>query len=1778
MKRCIFFIICLLCCYRFNAQNTYTYQYWFDNTDENIYTVNFSGNIFQADLDVRHLTDGIHSLNYHIMDTSYNWSSPQSYMFVKMSLLGQGLAEMGDDLTCHYWFNQDDENKKASSFGNGIFTLDVSELTDGIHTLNIIIEGEMYSSPQSYMFVKMSSLGQGLAEMGDDLTCHYWFDQDEENKMTSSFGNGIFTLDVSELTDGIHTLNIILEGEMYSSPQSYMFVKMSSLGQGLAEMGSELSYIYWFDKDHDKAEKGSLSNGIYVLDVDTLNYGVHTFNIMLKGEMYSSPQSYMFAKLPIQYQDTIIRMIDKWEYWINEDYDSRIISKLTPTLDSLSIISLLAVEPQEIRSNCFHFVANDGEPYINAKNQINFRFWTVDKHLLEMNDYYIDDKVKEEIDAELIEPNTTTEFPKPDSNDIKWFKLIAQVGDSLSFKADKACSLQLFSPSGEEVFGASGPESIKYGGCYAWEDGYYYLAVHDAHGSNENISLTYQFIHKYAVLSWNVRNVGNGGVSTITLQGNGFNSLIDACLVNDNNDTIKNIYIYHDKNTTTTLSFDFFNQTLGEYDLVADFYDETIKVNDFLTVEYPIEIELVTDVSYASSFLRGSASTYTYIVTNKGNMSAYAIPLYMYISTPNDCIKRIDIEGLGLKSIIADWNLDSLSPHELEAYKQWADEMGDTHYFFTFHVIDEETGEPMVVKSNYFFVNFAPNETKVIKVHVELDCMETVYVWMTPPSDPIPPYFGPGGGNFDDGDSGGDGDDGSGGDGDGEPDDSGDGGSDDDDSGDDGSGGDGDDDDGGSGGDSNSGGESGGNDYSGSSGNMGGYGDANPYCCVVDQITCFLNILCGGLDIADLILGFAPNTPITAIVSVSSCVCNAVSILNSKLNDFVCENDSFNVNIFDMSVMEMGSWIGAIGSCVSAIVPGGNVDRIGKLLSAVSLGITAGNIITIIDDCKRAFTEPKPNCFNGNPVGGGSTPVNSSDPNDIYGYTAESGSKFMRQDIQKINYEIEFENDTTLANAAAHTIVVTDTLDANRFDLASFSAHGVTIGEKILHLNGEQNFVYTLDLRPEIYVIAQIQQEYDVNTGIIKWTISSLDPMTMEPTTDPDQGALPVNYYGDGVGTLNYSVRLKDYFDDGTEISNRACIVFDLEAAIVTPTWTNIVDAVNPTSQIEEAVPFADSLRFVFNSEDNRSGVWYHTLYHRNDSTNMEWDVLKTRIFEDSYTMKLESLQNSEYLVMATDSAGNNETKTLEPEYLFTLDSLNYYELLAYSTDEKGDVTGSGIYVEGSDIEIESIPTEGYHFVQWNDFTNDNPKTVHLTQDTTFIAQFAINQYDVTLAVQDSLMGTVSGAGIYEHNEVVNVVADENKGYVFLYWLESDTIVSTEAEFSFEIKCDRNLIAVFGPADAHYTMLKEGWNWYSTYIDFRRDNGFEKLTDGLDTNGEVIKSQTQFVTYYDGYDTWDGSLTEVDNKNMYMIDMSTEHYLMMEGVISNVSQTSMTLKPGWNWISYPIDKTQTLTRSLKDFTPKDGDYFKSQTGYATYYEGYGWDGSLLSLEPGQGYMYMNNDTVEKTLTYSKSYIRKNKVNNVTTDGNHWKADVNKYPNNMNVTAVVAIDGTELMSGDLEIGVFANGECRGSAKAVYKEMADRYVFFLTIYGEGDEELTFKLYDALLDVEYLETSEIMTFNVDATIGNINNPYIINYATVSVEDNEVELVDNIYPNPVNVRETVYLNKNYEKVEVINSLGITVKSYYNVNKIDGIREPGVYIIKTFEGKTIVHNKLIVK
>ena len=272
---------------------------------------------------------------------------------------------------------------------------------------------------------------------------------------------------------------------------------------------------------------------------------------------------------------------------------------------------------------------------------------------------------------------------------------------------------------------------------------------------------------------------------------------------------------------------------------------------------------------------------------------------------------------------------------------------------------------------------------------------------------------------------------------------------------------------------------------------------------------------------------------------------------------------------------------------------------------------------------------------------------------------SQAGSKFIADSVAKVNYTIEFENDTAFAEASAHTIVIKDTLDSRYFDLKSFMPTGIKLGEHETFLderqdvkseNGVTSFVKTIDLRPAINAIAQVDGTYDQTKGIAQWTFQSLDPMSMEPTDDLMQGILPVNFDGtSGIGEVMFEVGVKPNKADGTEIPNRASIVFDYEDAILTPTWTNIVDAVAPTSQIESTtMEKADTVTLHLSGEDARSGVWKYTVYVQ-EGVNAPWreaGVTDTCVYDFAYEEGIDY----GFCVVATDSAGNVEQKELARE------------------------------------------------------------------------------------------------------------------------------------------------------------------------------------------------------------------------------------------------------------------------------------------------------------------------------------------------------------------------------------------------------------------------------------------------------------------------------------------------------------------------------------------------
>ena len=69
--------------------------------------------------------------------------------------------------------------------------------------------------------------------------------------------------------------------------------------------------------------------------------------------------------------------------------------------------------------------------------------------------------------------------------------------------------------------------------------------------------------------------------------------------------------------------------------------------------------------------------------------------------------------------------------------------------------------------------------------------------------------------------------------------------------------------------------------------------------------------------------------------------------------------------------------------------------------------------------------------------------------------------------------------------------------------------------------------------------------------------------------------------------------------------------------------------------------------------------------------------------------------------------------------------------------------------------------------------------------------------YEVAVTVNPENAGTVTGAGSFEKDETVTLVATANEGYKFVNWTENDEVVSEKSEYSFTITSDRELVANF---------------------------------------------------------------------------------------------------------------------------------------------------------------------------------------------------------------------------------------------------------------------------------------------------------------------------------------------------------------------------------------------
>lgn len=120
---------------------------------------------------------------------------------------------------------------------------------------------------------------------------------------------------------------------------------------------------------------------------------------------------------------------------------------------------------------------------------------------------------------------------------------------------------------------------------------------------------------------------------------------------------------------------------------------------------------------------------------------------------------------------------------------------------------------------------------------------------------------------------------------------------------------------------------------------------------------------------------------------------------------------------------------------------------------------------------------------------------------------------------------------------------------------------------------------------------------------------------------------------------------------------------------------------------------------------------------------------------------------------------------------------LQQWNLNAVPSDARfGDVIGGGRWPDDSYDTIEVVPIPGYSFDAWNDGNTDNPRVIHLTCDTSFVASFHANQlFNLNVSASDEAAGIVTGGGRYHGETDHTIAATPNHGYKFLHWNDGAT-------------------------------------------------------------------------------------------------------------------------------------------------------------------------------------------------------------------------------------------------------------------------------------------------------------------------------------------------------------------------------------------------------------------
>lgn len=400
-------------------------------------------------------------------------------------------------------------------------------------------------------------------------------------------------------------------------------------------------------------------------------------------------------------------------------------------------------------------------------------------------------------------------------------------------------------------------------------------------------------------------------------------------------------------------------------------------------------------------------------------------------------------------------------------------------------------------------------------------------------------------------------------------------------------------------------------------------------------------------------------------------------------------------------------------------------------------------------------------------------------------------------------------------------------------------------------------------------------------------------------------------------------------------------------------------------------------------------------------------------------------------------------------EFIAYFTQIQYTITASASPSNGGTVTGGGTYTYNQTCTVTAAANTGYAFVNWTENGNvvsDNASyTFSVTGNRDLVAHFQLDNFVISVSAEPSNGGSVTGGGAFHYGDNCTVIATSNTGFNFVNWTENGNVVSTDANYTFTVASNRNLVA-------HFQLQS-----YTITVSADPSNGGSVTGDGTYNYGQ---SCTVTATANTGYTfiNWTENGNVVSTNASYTFTVTSNRNLVahfqLDNYVVSVSADPAnggsvtgggafhygdnctviaTANPGFNFVNWTKNGTQVSTDPSYSFTVTESAnyvaHFTAQS-YTINVSANPSDGG--SVSGGGTFTYGQTCTVQATANACYSFVNWTENGNVvstqadynlTVTGNH-NLVANFIRETYEITTEINPEGAGIVTGT---GTYQCGE-------------------------------------------------------------------------------------------------------------------------------------------------------